>query len=148
MSIGMSFIAFRCRLEPDEDGGYVVTFPDLPFGVTQGDTVPEALAEAADCLETVLATLVERGHDIPEGAKLQPDEYLVSPSAVTAAQVALYTAMRKENVSPEDLAKRVSLPVGEVYLLTDLSKYPPLETIERALAALGHRLTIALDAAE
>jgi antitoxin HicB len=144
----MSFIAFRCRLEPDEDGGYVVTFPDLPFGVTQGDTVTEALAEAADCLETILATLVERGHAIPEEAMLQPGEYLVSPSAVTAAQVALYTAMRKENVSPKDLAKRLALPVAEVRRLTDLSKYPPLETIERALAVLGHRLTIALDAAE
>ena len=48
----MSSIAFRCRLEPDKkDGGYVVTFPDLPFGVTQGETVAEALTEAADCLE-------------------------------------------------------------------------------------------------
>ncbi len=144
----MSSIAFRCRLEPDQDGGYVVTFPDLPFGVTQGDTVSEALAEAADCLETILATVVEMERDIPEPSKLEAGDHLVSPSAVTAAQVALYTVMRREKVSHEDLAKRLGRPVAEVRRLTDLATSPPLDEIERALAALGHRLTVALEAAE
>ncbi len=144
----MSSIAFRCRLEPDQDGGYVVTFPDLPFGVTQGDTVSEALAEAADCLETILATVVEMERDIPEPSKLEAGDHLVSPSAVTAAQVALYTVMRREKVSHEDLAKNLGRPVAEVRRLTDLSNSPPLDEIERAHAALGHRLTVALEAAE
>jgi antitoxin HicB len=144
----MSSIAFRCRLEPDEDGGYVATFPDLPFGTTQGETVDEALKEAADCLETILAVLVEKEREIPQPSKLKRGEYLVSPSAVTAAQVALYSAMRQENVAPRDLAKRLRVPVAEVRSLIDLANYPPLETIERALATLGHRLTVALDAAE
>ena len=144
----MSSIAFRCRLQPEEDGGFVVTFPDLPFGVTQGETVAEALNEAADCLETILAVLVDEGRDIPEPSKIRRGEYLISPSAVTAAQVALYSAMRREKVSHKDLAKRLHMPVAEVRRLTDLANYPPLEIIERALAALGHRLTVALDAAE
>jgi len=144
----MASIAFRCRLQPDQDGGYVATFPDLPFGVTQGETVGEALNEAADCLETILAVLVEEGRDIPQPSKIKRGEYLVSPSAVTAAQVALYSAMRREKVSHKELAKRLRLPVAEVRGLTNLANYPPLETIERALAALGHRLTVALDAAE
>jgi antitoxin HicB len=144
----MSSIVFRCRLEPDQDGGFVVTFPDLPFGVTQGDTVSEALAEAADCLETILATVVEMQRDIPEPSKLEAGDHLVSPSAVTAAQVALYTVMRREKVSHEDLAKNLGRPVAEVRRLTDLSNSPPLDEIERALAALGHRLTVALEAAE
>lgn len=144
----MSWIAFRCRLDRDEDGVYVATFPDLPFGATDGATVDEALKEAADCLETILAVLVEEEREIPHQAKLKRGEYLVSPSAVTAAQVALYSAMRQEHVTPSDLAKRLHVPVAEVRSLIDLANYPPLETIERALAALGHRLTVALDAAE
>jgi antitoxin HicB len=144
----MSSIAFRCRLQPEEGGGHVVTFPDLPFGATQGETVEEALAEAADCLETILAVLVDEGREIPEPSKIRRGEYLVSPSAVTAAQVALYTTMRREKISHKDLAKRLRVPVAEVRRLIDLANYPPLEAIERALAALGHRLTIALDAAE
>jgi antitoxin HicB len=145
----MSSIAFRCRLEPDkESGGYTVAFPDLPFGGTEGETVTEALTEAADCLETILAVLVDEERDIPQPSKAKSSEYLVSPSAVTAAQVALYTAMRREKVSHKELAKRLRVPIVEIRRLTDLANYPPLETIERALAALGHRLTITLDAAE
>lgn len=144
----MSSIAFRCRLQPDEAGGYVATFPDLPFGVTQGETVAEALDAAADCLETILAVLVDEGRGIPEPTKIRRGEYLVSPSAVTAAQVALYSAMRREQVTPKELAKRLRIPVADVRRMIDLANYPPLETIERALATLGHRLTVALDAAE
>ncbi|HKH27578.1 MAG TPA: hypothetical protein VKA61_04490 [Sphingomicrobium sp.] len=116
--------------------------------MTDGETVSEVLTEAADLLESILATLVDDGLDIPDPTKVEPGEHLVSPSAVTAAQVALYTAMRRENVSAEDLAKRLTIPVSDICGLTDLSSYPPLEKIERALAALGHRLTVALEAAE
>ncbi len=144
----MSSIAFRCRLEPDDGGGYVATFPDLPFGATQGETVADALKEAADCLETILAVLVGEGREIPEPSKMKRGEYLVSPSAVTAAQIALYSAMRRENVSPKELAKRLRVPIADVRRLTNLANYPPLEAIESALAALGHRLTVTLDAAE
>lgn len=143
----MSTIAFRCRLEPD-DGGYVVTFPDLPFGATEGETEAGALEAASDCLETILAVLVEEGKDIPKPSPLQPGERWVSPTAVTAAQVALYTAMRQEHLSVEMLASRLGLEPVDVKRLIDLSRYPPVEAIERALAVMGHRLTVALDAAE
>jgi antitoxin HicB len=144
----MASIAYRCRLEPDDDGGYVATFPDLPYGATDGETVGETLTQAADLLESILAALVGDGLDIPDPTAAEAGEHLVSPSAVTAAQVALYTAMRRENVSPEDLANRLALPVAEIRGLTDLSAYPPLQKIEKALAALGHRLRVALEAAE
>jgi antitoxin HicB len=144
----MSSIAYRCRLEPDEDGGFVVTFPDLPFGATQGESVSDSLLEATDCLESILATLVSEGIDIPPPSPIQPGEHIVLPSAVTAAQVALYIAMRRSKVSAQDLSQRLGLPLEEVGALTDLATYPPLERIELALAALGHRLTVALEAAE
>ena len=89
--------------------------------MTDGETVSEVLTEAADLLESILATLVDDGLDIPDPTKVEPGEHLVSPSAVTAAQVALYTAMRRENVSAEDLAKCLTIPVSDICGLTDLS---------------------------
>jgi len=35
-------------------GGFVVTFPDVPEAVTQGDTVGEAMAMASEALELAL----------------------------------------------------------------------------------------------
>ena len=37
-----------------QDGGFVVTFVDIPEAITQGDDVPEALHQAADCLEEAM----------------------------------------------------------------------------------------------
>jgi antitoxin HicB len=106
------------------------------------------MIQATDLLESLLAHHVHDGSDLPLPSKPRRNEVLISPSAVTSAQVALYTAMRHESASHKELAKRLRLPISEIRALTDLSNYPPLEKIERALAALGHRLTVALEAAE
>ncbi len=51
----MTNFAFPIQLTPDnDDGGYVVTFRDLPEAITQGDSVSECLTEAVDCLEEAI----------------------------------------------------------------------------------------------
>ena len=37
-------LAWSVRLEPTEDGGFIVTFPDFGVGVTQGEDREEALS--------------------------------------------------------------------------------------------------------
>ncbi len=52
--------------EPDEDaGGYVATCPALPGLVTEGDTLEEARAMAADAIAGYLELLREDGLPIP-----------------------------------------------------------------------------------
>ena len=63
--------------EDPEDGGYVVTCRDLPEAITQGDTVAEALAEAADALDEALCGRINHGRDIPEPSAEQAGEQLV-----------------------------------------------------------------------
>jgi antitoxin HicB len=58
--------AYPVTLTPDEtDGGFVVTFVDLPEAITQGETVEEALVEAADALDEAIAGRLLRGDPIP-----------------------------------------------------------------------------------
>ena len=64
--------------EYPEDGGYVVTCRDLPEAITQGNTVAEALAEAADALDEALCGRINRGGDIPEPSAEQAGERLVA----------------------------------------------------------------------
>jgi len=60
-------LAYPVTLTPDEtDGGFVVTFEDLPEAITQGETIEEALAEAADALEEAIAGRLRRGDPIPK----------------------------------------------------------------------------------
>ena len=58
--------AYPACLESEPDGGYLVTFPDLPDAITQGDSRDDAIEMAADCLaETIGARIAERA-DIPD----------------------------------------------------------------------------------
>jgi len=54
----------------EKAGGYVVTFPDLPGCVTQGNTFDEAFAMAQEALEGFLDAMREDGDPIPAASSL------------------------------------------------------------------------------
>ena len=56
---------FTALFEPDEDGGYTVSFPALPGCLTHGETMDEARRMASEVLEGYLETLREDGMPIP-----------------------------------------------------------------------------------
>jgi antitoxin HicB len=60
-------LTFTAVFEPAEEGGYVVTFPAIPNLATQGETLDEARATAADCLRCHLEGLSADGGPLPEG---------------------------------------------------------------------------------
>ena len=66
-------IQYTVLFEPAEEGGYVVTCPALPGLVTEGDTLEEARAMAADAIRTYLESLRKDGDPIPPDKKLSAD---------------------------------------------------------------------------
>jgi antitoxin HicB len=55
---------YPVRLE-EEDGGYGVTMPDIPYGATQGDDLAEALAQAEDFLEEAVLGMMAHDEETP-----------------------------------------------------------------------------------
>ena len=55
------------EIDPGSDlpGTYTVTFPDVPEAITQGENLADAKLMAADALETILRTYIERGEELP-----------------------------------------------------------------------------------
>ena len=53
-------------LEVMDESGFLVRVPALPEVVTCGDTESEALAQAKDAIELVLASRLDRGESVPE----------------------------------------------------------------------------------
>ena len=56
---------YTAIFERDEDGMYVVSFPELPGCITQGATIGEARENAADALHVFLTGLMRRKQPIP-----------------------------------------------------------------------------------
>jgi predicted RNase H-like HicB family nuclease len=69
-------IAYPALFEPDvESGGFVVTFPDLNHGATQGETEQEAMEMARDFLACVLSDYAKRGWSLPAPGKYSGEKY-------------------------------------------------------------------------
>jgi len=143
----MRSFEYPARLTADEDGGYVVTFPDFPEAITQGEDKADALAEAADCLEEAVAARIVHGDPIPEPSRLARGRHPVTLPAQMAAKAALYLALHEARISKTALAKRLGCDEKEVRRLLDPRHPSKLPRLEAALAAVGKRLVLGVDAA-
>ena len=85
---------YLALFEPDlRTGGYVVTFPDFGYGVTQGETDQEAMEMAQDLLMLTIGDYMREKKPLPtpvrrRGAKFRP----VPLPALQATKVKLYSA--------------------------------------------------------
>ena len=139
--------AWPVDLTSAEEGGFIVNFPDLPNGWSQGETRREALAQAEDLLEEMILGKMAHNEDVPvpSPARGRP---LVTLPALTAAKLETYRAMREAGLSKSALAARLGWQPSQVTRLFDGRHASRLDQIEAALAALGQRLVIASEAAE
>lgn len=94
---------YPVEVERDEDGRYVVAFPDFGWGATDGATLDEALAEARDLLRELIAATMRAGEDL-DIAESEMRRMLNPDHATKAATID--RALRR-------LGKRVSVTVGE-----------------------------------
>ena len=58
--------SYPARINKDEDGRFVLTFPDFGWGATDGATLEEALEEGKDLLRELLTTHIRLGELIPK----------------------------------------------------------------------------------
>lgn len=57
---------YKMEIEQDADeGGYVVSFPDLPGCITCSDTLEGAIAAAEDAKQEWITAAIEEGIDVP-----------------------------------------------------------------------------------
>ncbi len=60
-------LPYRMEITEDtEEGGYLISFPDLPGCLTCGDTIEDALSGVEDAKRTWFAAALESGCDIRE----------------------------------------------------------------------------------
>lgn len=134
----MNRFSFPVTLTPDkDDGGFVVTFRDLPEAITQGETHEECMTEATDCLEEAIAARIDENLDIPRPSKLKRGEEVVHLPIQMTLKAALYLAMREAHMTKVELAQLMEIDEKEVRRMVDPHHGTKLPTMERALKVLG-----------
>ncbi|MBK1616810.1 antitoxin, partial [Rubrivivax gelatinosus] len=133
---------YPAHFEPDPAGGYVVTFRDIPEAITQGETLEEAREAAADALLTAMDFYFEDQRPVPAPSQAQDGEELVELPLSAVAKVALLNELCKQRVRPTDLAHAMGVQKQEVTRILDLAHVTKIDTIGRALKAIGKELEL------
>ncbi|MGO9005002.1 MAG: type II toxin-antitoxin system HicB family antitoxin [Beijerinckiaceae bacterium] len=143
-----SFI-YGAVIEPGDKAGLVVTFPDVPEAITQGDDEADARAMAEDALGLALLTYPARGLPLPKVRHTPRHRGLtpIAPAPEVAAKLAVLEAFAEAGISKSELARRLCKHEKEVRRILD-SKHPTkLAALDEALRALGKRLVVGVESA-
>ncbi|HEX6375538.1 MAG TPA: hypothetical protein VFZ91_07435 [Allosphingosinicella sp.] len=132
---------YPVELIPDDNGTILVTFADLP-GATFGDDEQDALARAADALETILIGLICGREDVPRPSAAN-GRRTVAPSLLGSLKLAVYEAMRARGWRKADLARAMGLNPRQIDRLLDLRHASTVAQMEQALTACGKRVEVA-----
>jgi antitoxin HicB len=133
---------YPVRLKAAEEGGYIVTFPDIPEAFTQGENIEDALRHAADALETALEFYFDARRPVPAPSKPKRGQRVVELPVSVAAKVLLLNEMVRQKVKPAELARRIGTTPQEVNRLTNIRHSTRIDGVDSALRALGKRLIV------
>jgi len=135
-------LRYPAIFEPAEEGGFVVTFPDIPEAITQGEDVDDAMLHAADALETALDFYFDAQRIVPKPSRPKRGQYMVELPASVSAKVLLLNEMIAQKVRPAELARRLQVTPQEVTRLINPRHKSKIDGIAVALKALGKTLEI------
>lgn len=133
---------YPVNLEAQPEGGYVVTFPDVPEGITQGEDEDEALMYAIEALETALSFYVDARQPLPAVSKAKRGQKTVRPSPLECAKLGVYQAMIELGIKKSELARRLGWHMPQIDRLFDIRHASKFEQIQAAARMLGKRIEI------
>ena len=135
---------YPAHIKADDAGFFLVTFPDISFASTDGETLKEALSEAEDCLEEAIAVCISDGLGIPKASPVKKGQHAIPLSAKMSAKAALYIAVHEEGISKSELARRLGVDEKEIRRMLSPRHQTKLPRIEQALNLLGRRLVVSM----
>lgn len=135
---------YPASLEPDPDGGYVVTFRDVPEAITHGMSREEALENAREALGLALRGYLADERPLPEPGP-GGDHPRIAPYAADAAKLAVIAAFGEAGISKSELARRLGKGENEARRILDPDHPTKLAMLDAALIALGIQLVISVE---
>lgn len=134
---------YPVTLTRDAKDNYAVTFPDFSEAVSFGESEADALDQAVDCLDEVLASRIRLREAIPRPSKIR--KLAVEPSLAIVAKLALYEAFEKADMAKSKLARELDLNESEVRRMFDPLHPTKIPRIQKALRVLGKRMSLTIE---
>jgi antitoxin HicB len=129
-------------LEPDPEGGFQITFPDVPEAISGGSDEAEARAMGAEALGLALRGILQAGGALPRPKAEGKGLVAIAVAPDTAFKLALIEAFRASGMSKSELARRLGKGENEARRILDPDHATGLGTMQAALAALGKSVAV------
>jgi antitoxin HicB len=142
----MRSFVYSALIEKGDRRGLVVSFPDVPEAITQGDDEKDALVMAEEALGLALLTYPERGLRLPR-PKARRGLVPIAVAPDVAAKLAVLEAFGESGISKVELARRIGKDEKEVRRILDPKHPTKLPALTETLRALGKQLVIAVNEA-
>jgi antitoxin HicB len=143
----MKTFAYPAVFEPgDSDGVFVVSFPDVPEAITEGDGMDDARRMAADSLGIALLVYIRAGRPLPRARRAGKGLEIVAVEPEVAAKLAVLIAFADAGLSQSELARRLGKDEREVRRILDPMHPTKIGALDQALHALGRRLVVGVEA--
>lgn len=145
-------LAYPAQFEPQPEGGFTISFPDFCTpsqpgggGYSEAADYQEAMHQAADLLETIVASHLAEDWDLPtpSPARGRP---LIALDPLLAAKAELHRAMRAAGLTPDQLAGNLGIMPRQARRLFDPKHNSRIDELAAAFAVLGRRLVITSEA--
>ncbi len=122
--------------------------PDIPEAHSAGDTLEQLLVNAVDGITLALTIYVDQGRKIPAATNPQGAQmHTVALPVQTVAKIALWNEMCDQGMRVADLGRKLGVSHPVATRLVDFEHNSKIEQVESALAALGKRLSVSVEAA-
>ena len=69
-------LEYPALFEPQPEGGYLITFPDFDWGISQGDAEEDSRMMAAALLQTMVQKHIRDGEPLPKASRLRGRKYV------------------------------------------------------------------------
>lgn len=127
-----------------EDNRYMVEFVDFFEAITEGETLEEALFNAAEVLTLTLEGRIDEGLEIPCPSRAkQKDIYNVAPSA--RMQAALLLREAKKGYTTAELARALQTSWAAISRLENPRHWPSLRQLDKFIAITGYKLVLSVE---
>lgn len=135
---------YPATLTPNGEGGYIVTFRDVPEAITEIWDKNELKETATDCLVTAVDFYIEDHRLFPAPSKTKKDGVIIQLPISISAKILLLNTMVSGNIRPVDLAKKMGIKPQEVNRIIDTGHTTKIDTIAKALSVLGKNLQLSI----
>jgi antitoxin HicB len=106
-------------LSPDDNDTFLVTSPDFPELTTFGEDKDSAIGNAIGAFVTLMSERMEARENIPIPSRIATGQEAVALPPLIGSKIALYWAMRDQNISQVELADRLDCDPKQVRRLLD-----------------------------